>query len=357
MSDAPDLPANPEDDLPRMTLSEHLEELRGRLFRSVIAIVAAMVVAFLFYEEIFVAAKQPFVDVMTRHGLTPSLHALEPGEGFIQVLKIVFLVGMVSVSPYVLWQMWGFIAAGLYDNEKRQVRIFFPVSIVLFALGLMVAYFILIPFGFNFLVGIELQLENEVSISLSSYISTSLTMLFAMGFLFELPLVMMFLQGAGVVERKTFVKGWRFAVLLSVVVGMLLTDPSPVTQLMMAIPIVGLYFMGIWGGRFVGEDAERFTILKAWPIVLAAAAFLALLVYREPINEWSMDLFGAGAAEEAESGEQGEGDGGDDEAGSAPGAGEGAGSGTGNGNENEGGDGEGNGAGAGDGRGTGDEGD
>lgn len=292
MTDAPPLPLDPEDDLPRMTLSEHLEELRGRLFRSVLAIVAAMVVAFFFYEDIFWVAKQPFIQVMEKRGLPAQLHAIEPGEGFLQMLKVVFLVAMVGVSPYVLWQMWGFIAAGLYDNEKRQVRLYFPISILLFALGLLVAYFVLIPFGFSFLMSFDEQIGVRPTISLSSYVSTSLTMLFAMGFMFELPIVMMFLQGAGLVERATFVKGWRFAVLMSVIVGMLLTDPSPVTQLMMAIPIVGLYFLGIWGGRFVGEGAERFTIWKAWPLVLAALIYVALLVYREEINDWSMRAFG-----------------------------------------------------------------
>ena len=136
---------------------------------------------------------------------------------------------------------------------------------------------------------------------LSSYLSTCLTMLFGMGLVFQLPLVMLFLQAAGIVERATFVKGWRWAVVLAFILGMILTDPSPVTQIVMAIPVVGLYFLGIWGGRFVGENAEAFRIWKAWPVVIAAAVFVAMLMYRDQLNELAVDMFGqeekpAGAA-------------------------------------------------------------
>ena len=123
-------------------------------------------------------------------------------------------------------------------------------------------------------------------------------MVLAMGFLFELPLVMLFFQAVGIVERATWIKGWKLAVVFAFIVGMLLTDPSPVTQIMMAMPVVGLYFLGIWGGRFVGENKEPFTIWKAWPLVVAVAVYALLIVERDRINDWSSRVFG-GAPEEA----------------------------------------------------------
>ncbi len=290
-----DAALDPDADLPRMTLSEHLDELRVRLFRSIIAIVVGMVVSFFFYEEIFKFVVAPFNDAAAKLGLDLVLNVIDPGESFMQVLKLCFLSGIVAVAPVVLWQMWGFVSSGLYDREKRYVRIFFPVSIGLFGLGLLAAYIILIPFGMRFLLGWTESLPDvQNTIRLESYISTCLTMVFAMGLLFELPLVMLFLQATDIVRRETFKKGWRVAVVVSFILGMLLTDPSPITQIMMAIPVVGLYWLGVWGGRFVGEEPEQFRIWKAWPLLLGATIFTLMLVYADTLNDWAAEIFGAG---------------------------------------------------------------
>ena len=293
MSDSGDDDLNPESGLPRMTLSAHLDELRARLFRSVIAIVVAMVGAFFFYKELMVFVTRPFVESAALVGLPDAkLIAIAPGEGFLQVLKLCFICGAVAVSPLVLWQMWGFIAAGLYKNERRYVRLFFPVSLLLFALGIVAAYMLLIPFGMRFLIGWNQVLDLETKFRLSEYLSTCLTMVFGMGLVFQLPLVMLFLQATQIVSRSSFQKGWRWAVLLAFVLGMVLTDPSPVTQILMAMPVVSLYFLGIWGGRFVGEKAETFRLYKAWPLVIAAVAFAAMLFYADELNDWAAKAFG-----------------------------------------------------------------
>jgi hypothetical protein len=104
---------------------------------------------------------------------------------------------------------------------------------------------------------------------------------------------MLFMQATDLVSRKTFLKGWRYAVLLSFVAGMLLTDPSPVTQILMALPVVGLYFIGVWGGRFVGEGKIPFRWYHSWPLVLAALAVFLMLAFSDQINEWSAEVFGA----------------------------------------------------------------
>ena len=276
-----------------MTLPEHLDELRGRLMRSIIGIFVAMVVAFFFYKELFVFVTAPYYEAAALVGLEKvQLRAIDPGEGFVQVLKLCFLAGFVLVSPLVLWQMWGFVSAGLYAHERRTVRLFFPVSIGLFALGVIAAYKLLIPFGMRFLIGWNQALDLGSEFSIASYLSTCLTMVFGMGLIFELPLVMLFLQASGIVERKTFAKGWRVAVLLSFVAGMFLTDPSPVTQVAMAVPVVGLYFMGCVGGRFVGENAEPFKIWKAWPVILFALAFGAMLYFSAELNNLATRMFG-----------------------------------------------------------------
>jgi len=287
-SDVPDPDSfDPTNDMPRMTLGEHLDELRGRLLKSVIALVGTMLGAFFAWRPIWDFVRAPYVESMQRLGVeNPKLLALDPGEGFLSILKLCFLVGAVVASPIVLWQMWGFIAAGLYRHERRLVRIFFPISLGLFAVGVVMAYTVLIPFGLRFLIGFNLDMPSVgTDFRIQTYISTCLTMVFGMAVLFELPLVMLFLQATDIVRQKTFQKGWRVAVLLSFVVGMFLTDPSPITQVLMALPVCGLYFLGIWGGTFVGENRRTFRWYHGWPLVIAAVLITLLLVFADDIND------------------------------------------------------------------------
>ncbi len=286
--------------LQRMTLSEHLDELRSRLLWAVLAVFLAMIVSFIFWEPVWEFVQQPFREAALLQGVDdPKLMALDPGEGFLSILKLSFLVGFVLAAPVVLWQLWGFIAAGLYRNERRVVRIFFPISVGLFALGVVLAYKVLIPFGMRFLIGWNMDMDVETTFRIQTYISTCLTMVFGMAILFLLPLVMLFLQAANIVEPKTFMKHWRTAVLLAFVVGMFLTDPSPVTQVLMALPVVGLYFLGIYGGLFVGDKRRAFRWYHAWPLVLGAVLVTLLLMYSTEINAWSAKLFGGGTPVES----------------------------------------------------------
>ena len=283
---------NREATLPRMSLPDHLNELRRRVFISVMAILVTTIGVFFFHQELTEFVYRPFWEASEVHGISDAkIQALKPGEGFLQTIKLCLLVAIMIASPIVLWQMWGFVAAGLYPHERKAVRAFFPVSIGLFALGVVAAYLLLIPFGLRFLIGFDQKVGYESNYSAAHYLSLCYTAVFGMGFVFQLPLVMLFLQATDLVKRKTFVKGWRIAVMGAAVIGMMLTDPSPATQFMMAIPIVGLYFIGIWGGRFVGPQPETFRWYMAWPIVLGALTFTAMLVYSGELNDWIAKIF------------------------------------------------------------------
>jgi len=276
-----------------MTLTQHLDELRTRLWRCVLAILAGMIVSFCYWQELMVFVTAPWLQASALVGAdTSKIIVTDPAEGFLQVLKLCFITGLVFVSPVVLWQLWGFIASGLYDREKKYVRAFFPVSLGLFALGLVMAYMLLLPFGLRFLIGWNEAINVESYPSLKSYLSMCLTVLFGMGLVFQLPLVMLFLQAVDIVSRDTFRKHWRAAVVLSFVLGMILTDPSPVTQIAMAMPVVGLYFLGIWAGQFVGEHAVAFRWWKSWPLLLALGLFWAMLYYADELNDWAASVFG-----------------------------------------------------------------
>lgn len=286
--------ADPADSLPRMTLSEHLDELRRRVVRSALALLAGMVVAFVFYKDLFQFVSAPFREAVKDAGgdVASHLAALAPLEAFITVMKLCFLTGVVATAPYVLAQMWGFIAAGLYDHEKKAVRTFFPVSVVLFAFGCAMAYLMILPVGLRFLIGFSHGLDVTTNFGVGDYLSLLLSLIFGMGLAFQMPLVILFLEATGIVDRETFARNWRIAVLSAFVVSMVVTpDPTPVSQVLMAVPLVGLYFLGVWGGRFVGEGRERFSWWKAWPLALAVATFVLLFVYRRDLSSLAGRMF------------------------------------------------------------------
>ncbi|MCC7139080.1 MAG: twin-arginine translocase subunit TatC [Planctomycetes bacterium] len=276
-----------------MTLGEHLDELRRRVFRSTLAVVGAMVVAVVFHERIFGWAVHPYLRAIADAGVADAkIQAISPLDTFVQTMKLAFLVGFVAASPYVLAQMWGFIAAGLYPHEKRAVRVFFPISLVLFVAGCATALIMILPIALRFLVGFGAHLGVRSDFAIGPYLSLVLSLLFGMGVAFQLPLVMLFLQAVGIVERETLRRGWRLAVLIAFVVSMILTpDPTPVSQTLMAGPLVGLYFLGVWGGRFVGESRERLTLWKAWPLALAVLTLLALFVFRDDLTRLAGAMF------------------------------------------------------------------
>ena len=175
-------PTAADGDMRRMSLPEHLDELRNRMLRATAAVFVGMLISFFFYEQLMVFVQAPYHDAARRVGIQGSqLLSLAPAAGFMAVLKLCFLCGLVLVSPVVLWQMWGFVSAGLYKHEKSAVQVFFPVSIVLFFLGAIAAYLLLLPFGLRFLMSWNVQLGFSSNFSVSDYISSCLTAVFGMG--------------------------------------------------------------------------------------------------------------------------------------------------------------------------------
>jgi sec-independent protein translocase protein TatC len=285
---------DPDDSLPRMTLGEHLDELRRRVVRAALALVGGMVLAFVFYKDLFHLLTGPFREAIADAGgrVPSTLQSISPLDTFVTTMKLAFLTGVVGTSPYVLAQLWGFVSAGLYDHERRAVRLFFPVSLVLFAAGCVMAYGMILPVGLRFLIGFSHGLEITTNFGVGDYFSLVLSLVFGMGIAFQMPLVILFLEATGIVDRATFAKNWRIAVLSAFVVAMIVTpDPTPVSQVLMALPLVGLYFLGVWGGRFVGEERERFVWWKAWPLLLAVGALVALFVLRRDLAAWAARAF------------------------------------------------------------------
>ena len=236
----------------------HLEELRSRLVTSAIAVGVGFAACYAFSERLFLLLASPLTDAMP-----PGDHLIFTSlpEMFFTYLKVSFVGGVLLASPMVFYQLWMFIAPGLYRNEKSLVIPFVAISTVLFAGGALFAYFVVFPFGFRFFLGFSSDYVKAFP-SVRQYFSFSIKLLLAFGVVFELPVVIFFLTKLGLVTTDFLKKKRKYALLLTFVLSAVLTPPDVITQCMMAVPLIALYEVGIIVSRFARpvkpeEDEEE----------------------------------------------------------------------------------------------------
>lgn len=232
-----------------MTFTEHLEELRMRLVRSFIAIGVGFVACYAFAEDLFHLLMRPLLDVLLPTGGTLIYTALP--EAFFTYVKTAALAGFFVASPYVFYQMWLFVAPGLYESERKYLIPIAILSAVFFVVGASFGYFVVFPYGFQFFVGYATDIVKPMP-SLSEYFSFAVQMLIAFGVIFELPLVIFFLARLGIVTGQWLRQKQKYAVLVIFIVAAILTPPDVVSQLLMAAPLLVLYELGIWVAYLFG---------------------------------------------------------------------------------------------------------
>ncbi|MHB0955597.1 MAG: twin-arginine translocase subunit TatC [Pirellulaceae bacterium] len=174
-----------------------------------------------------------------------EVQALSSQEPFMIWLKAAFFSGLLIASPYIFWQLWAFVAAGLYSHEKRYVHMFLPISLVLFWSGALLAFFFAFKYVLAFMFGFNRALEIQAEPRISEWIGFVLFLPLGFGIAFQLPLVMFFLNRIGLVSVKTYIEKWRIAVLVIFVISMVLTPADPISMLLMALPLTALYFLGV----------------------------------------------------------------------------------------------------------------
>lgn len=238
-------PAVPPEQNIRMGFFDHLEELRRRLLYCVIALVVMAIVCMGMAEHLFAWLQQPMM-----HLPHQKMIVLTPLELFITYLKLAALAALFTTAPFVLWQIWQFIAPGLYAHEKRWIIPFVGLGSLFFLGGGAFAFYIVLPMGFDYLVGM-LPASIEAHYSVAAYFSLVIHMILAFGLVFELPLVMWILAAAGIVAPATFAKIRKYWIVAAFVIGGVLTPPDPFTQILMAIPLLAFFEIGIWGGRWL----------------------------------------------------------------------------------------------------------
>jgi sec-independent protein translocase protein TatC len=238
----------------RLPLTEHLAELRTRLIRIVLAWVIGSVLAWNGSEQIFRWLLQPAVHALG-HGNRP-LQAIAPTEIFFTYLECALLAGFLFALPVIFWQVWAFIAPGLYPSEKNAIVPFVLVSTLLFAGGALFGYTQIFPIMFGFFGAFDNDFV-ESAWTMSEVFGLTTHMFLAFGVAFELPVVVFFLSVAGIVEARTLWRGTPYAILVIFIVAAILT-PSPdwVSQVLLGVPMVVLYLLGVGVAYLFGDSRK-----------------------------------------------------------------------------------------------------
>jgi sec-independent protein translocase protein TatC len=247
-----------------MSFWGHLDALRGHLFRSVVAIVLLFIVAFVNREFIFdqiilAPLNDDFIAnrILCRLGELLNMPSICLGNlklklinislsgQFLMHMYISFFIALTVASPYIIWEIWRFIRPALYDNERKHSRGAVLVMSLLFILGLLFSYFLIVPLTLNFFGNYQVSDSVTNQIALTSYISTVVSVTFSMGVVFELPVFVFFLAKVGILTPAFLRKNRRYMIVILLTLAAIITPPDVVSQILVVIPLWGLYELSI----------------------------------------------------------------------------------------------------------------
>jgi sec-independent protein translocase protein TatC len=251
----------PEAEEGTMTLWEHLEELRGRIVRMALAFLVGSIACWIY--------KEPILDWLTlplKHGWpkgegAPTLHFGTPAALFISYVRLSALSGFLFALPIILYQLWAFIAPGLYSREKRFAIPFVVSSVLLFVGGGYFGYRVAFPPAFEFLLGFAKNLPSDVNlvptVMIGDYIEFVTRMFLAFGAAAELPIVAFFLTVAGIITHRHLIKFFRYFIVVAFIISAIVTPPDPLSQILLAVPLIGLYGVSIVVSWLFTMNRER----------------------------------------------------------------------------------------------------
>jgi len=253
----PQLPPVAEEDQ-AMTFFQHLNELRSRLLRSIVGLIPAVAVGWLFKKEIkdfLIAPLEPAWEKLHLPG-EAVLRFAGPADAFMMYMKNSLIAGVLLASPWIFWQLWMFIAPGLYKKEKALAIPFIIASTVCFAGGAVFGYKLVFPEAFTVLLGFSDE-TLVATLFVKDYMPFFRRMLLAFGVVFEVPVIVTFLAGAGIVTWQQLLKFSRWWIVCAAFISMLLTPQDVYTMVMMLIPLVLLYFVGVGCAYLLGVFQKK----------------------------------------------------------------------------------------------------
>lgn len=236
-------------------LMSHLLELRSRLVRAAVSVLVVFAVLSPFMKHIFDLLSQPLMAALPQGVKMLSTGVVAP---FFVPLKVTLFLAFLIALPYVLYQVWAFIAPGLYKREKRLIFPILASSIVMFALGMLYCYFIVFRMVFMFIAGFSPESVNFAP-DIDAYFSFVITMFVAFGITFEVPIVVMVLNRMGVASYERMCKIRPYVIVGAFVVAAIVTPPDVMSQCLLAVPLVVLYQVGLWCVKLFGkkEDSDE----------------------------------------------------------------------------------------------------
>ena len=230
--------------LSRMSFADHIEELRSRIIKALIGVALASVICLYFGDSILDYIRQPLVAALREYSYPDDLRYLSPMEYFGTYVRVGLICGVMLASPWVFYQIWAFVAAGLYKHEKKWVLIFGPASPILFVAGLVCLYYAVLPLTLRFFLRFGQGMATPM-FTWSLYVSMVLSFALGFGIGFQTPLVVIFLAVSGLVPISQL-KGMRkFIIVGMLTLAAILTPPDWQSQILLAVPMLGLFELGL----------------------------------------------------------------------------------------------------------------
>jgi sec-independent protein translocase protein TatC len=233
-----------------MPFTGHLQELRSCLIKSLLAVAVGFAVCYAYVERLFFFLTRPLTSIDTP-GLT--LIGTAVIEAFFTKMKVAFVAGLILALPVVLWQIWRFVAPGLYDHEKRYAKSFVLFGTLFFLLGAWFCYSVVFQLGFAFLLRRYEAIRVRPAIRVGEYLSFASKLVLALGVAFELPVVSFFLTRIGLIDHRFLIRQFRYAVVAMFILAAVLTPPDIISQVLLAVPLTLLYGVSIGVAYFAGR--------------------------------------------------------------------------------------------------------
>lgn len=273
----------------RMSFMDHLEELRSRIIKALYGLLVSFVLSLVFAGQLWDIISEPAVSALKHLGVVPPrLVQITPMESFSIIwVQLPLLCSIFIASPWIVYQVWAFIAPGLYKRERRWAAPFVLITAGLFIAGGMFAYFLAFRFGLEFLLGIGMSNSVTPMVSITEYFDLFVNVTLGVGLVFELPVLIFLLTLLRVLSPRFLMRHSRYAILAIVIAAAIITPTPDVFNLMLfAIPMCALYFVGVFFGYMLvlRREGQRFPwkpvlLVVAIVLVVAAAAYFAFTHY------------------------------------------------------------------------------
>jgi sec-independent protein translocase protein TatC len=284
---APPAPKPEEEDeeegMLRMSFLEHLEELRSRILKALGGLGVAFVLCLVFANELWKAVSKPAIDALRSIGAEPNLAQITPMDAFTTIwIKTPMLTAIFLASPWILYQVWAFIAPGLYRRERRWAGPFVICSAGLFILGGVFAYFVAFRFGLAFLLSIGRDINVKPVVSIVEYFDLFVNVMLGIGLVFELPILVFFLTLLRITTPGFLMRNARYAILIITIIAAIVTPTPDVFNLMLfTVPMCALYFMGVFASYLLvlHREDQPFPWRAFWTTILVILSIIAGVIW------------------------------------------------------------------------------